>query len=329
MKKFYLFTLLLISGLTFAQAPLLVEDFNYTASALLTANGWSAHSAGGTAPILVTSPGLSFAGYVGSGIGLAAGVNNTGEDDNKQFGAQTSGSVYASFMVNATATAGGYFFHFVDASASTAHRARTFITPDPNDVTKMIVGLSFNASTAQATMASSLNFGETYLFVAKYTVIEGTTNDSVRLYVFKAGDNFSTEPLIPTLGPIGVSGTVADISPAGIALRQFDATQRITVDGIRVKTFWQLDKDNPAGVNTINATENLEFYPNPVTNGYLNLTNSGNSTKSIEIFDVVGKKVLSQQTLLSKVDVTMLNPGIYVIKVSADNQILSSRFVVK
>ena len=82
-------------------------------------------------------------------------------------------------------------------------------------------------------------------------------------------------------------------------------------------------------MNSINANNILEFYPNPVTDGYLNLINSGNSTKSVEIFDVVGKKVLSQQTLLSRVDVSALNAGIYVLNVTADNQTRSSRFVVK
>ncbi len=328
MKKIYLFALLCVRGLTFAQAPLLVEDFNYAAGDALTAHGWTAHSAATTNPILVTSPGLTFSGYVGSNIGLAAGVNNTGQDINKSFGAQTAvGSIYASFLVNVpsnTAT-GSYFFHFYDPTASTAFRARTFIKPVSG---KMQVGFSFNASAAQDSLPNALlNFGQTYLFVVKYTIMDGALNDNVSLYVFAEGDNFATEPATPTLGPL--TGTAADIVPTCVVLRQWDANQRITVDGFRVKTFWQLDKDNPTGLNSINSSKNLEFYPNPVTDGYLNLTNAGNSTKSIEIFDLVGKKVLSHQTLLSKVDVSQLKGGMYVLKVTADNQSYSSRLVIK
>jgi len=337
MKKFYLFAFLCFSGVAFAQAPLLIEDFNYPAGDALTLHGWAIHSATAN-PIVVTSPGLTFSGYVGSGIGLATGVNNTGIDENKLFGAQTTaGSIYASFLVNATATSatGDYFFHIFDPTAVTSHRGRVFILP--STVTgKMFIGFSFNASAAQDTLLTQLNFGETYLCVVKYTIVDGTLNDNVSLYVFKAGDDFSTEPSIPTLGPLSATPALTspyalgpDIVPTGVALRQFDAAQRITVDGIRVKTFWQLDKDNPTGLNSINVNQKLEFYPNPVTDGYLNLTNSSNSLKSIEIFDVVGKKVLSQQTLLSKVNVSSLNAGIYVIKVTADNQISSSRLVIK
>jgi hypothetical protein len=216
---------------------LLVEDFDYPAGDALTLHGWFIHSAS-TNPLVVTSPGLTFSGYVGSNIGNAAGVNNTGIDENKPFGAQTKDSVYASFMVNATATsvAGDYFFHFFDPNAVTSHRGRVFITPS-TDALKMKVGLTFSSATSPTNMVTELNFGETYLFVLKYT-IKDALPDEVSLYVYKAGEDFSTEPTTPTIGPLTGSG--ADIVPTGVGIRQFDATQRITVDGIRVNTQWNL-----------------------------------------------------------------------------------------
>ncbi|GEM_PF-6202798 len=221
--------------------PILVEDFDYTAGDALTLHGWVIHSAT-TNPLVVTSPGLTFAGYVGSGIGNAAGVNNTGIDENKLFGAQTKDSIYASFMVNATATsaASDYFFHIYDPipTGSLAHRGRVFIIPVSGAPGKMTIGFSFGISPAQATMTTQLNFGQTYLMVVKYTVVDGAANDKVSLYVFADGDDFTNEPTTPTLGPL--TGTQGDIVPTGLALRQFDAAQRITVDGIRVNTEWNL-----------------------------------------------------------------------------------------
>jgi hypothetical protein len=219
---------------------LLVEDFDYPAGDALTLHGWAIHSAT-TNPLVVTSPGLTFAGYVGSGIGNAAGVNNTGIDENKPFGAQTTaGSIYASFLVNATATsvAGDYFFNIFDPNAVTSHRGRVFILPVSGAPDKMTIGFAFGTSPAQTTMSTPLNFGQTYLMVVKYTIVDGATNDNVSLYVFAQGDDFTNEPATPTLGPL--TGAVADIVPTGVALRQFDAAQRITVDGIRVNTEWNL-----------------------------------------------------------------------------------------
>ena len=54
MKNTYLFAFLFFTNMAFAQAPLLIEDFNYTAGDLLTDHGWTSHSGGTTNPILVT-----------------------------------------------------------------------------------------------------------------------------------------------------------------------------------------------------------------------------------------------------------------------------------
>jgi hypothetical protein len=338
MKKIYLVLALLITGsFVFAQSPLFVEDFNYPAGDLLTAHGWTAHSGGTTAAVAVTSPGLTFDGYVGSNKGLAAGVLATGQDVNAQFTEQTTGSVYTSFMVNAAINTGfgGYFFHYFDPNASTAFRARTFIKPLTG---KMKIGFSFNASSPQdSSLSKLLNFGETYLFVVKYTMIAGPDNDNVSLYVFKAGDNFTTEPATPFLGPLTATRTTPsdpnsalgpDIRIMGIALRQFESVQGITVDGFRVKNKWELTQDVNVGIEPGTSSQ-IRVYPNPVSDGYLNVTTPGSSEKKIEIYTVVGKSVFNQKTSASRIDINTLKPGVYVLKVTADNRTTSSKLIIK
>lgn len=336
MKKTFTFlSLLIITTFAFAQDPLLVEDFSYPVGDLLTAHGWSAHS-GTATPELVTDPGLTFAGYVGSGVGLAAGLNNNGMDVNKPFTAQTTGSLYTSFLVNSTLNAGkgGYFFMYRDEAAGTSFRARTFIRPETG---KMRVGFSFNASAYLDSIPTLLNFGETYLFVVKYTIVDGIENDIASLYVFKAGDDFSTEPATPTLGPLTATRTTPgdistplgpDINANEIALRQFETAQKINVDGFRVKTNWDLSKDVFASIND-KQKQQVGFYPNPVTNGSLNLKSSVNSEKQVEIFDLVGKRVLNQNTSSNKIDVKSLKTGVYVLKVVTDNKTTTSKLIIK
>jgi hypothetical protein len=427
-KTFTTLSLIIISSLAFAQAPLLIEDFNYAAGDALTAHGWIAHSSAATNPILVTSPGLTFAGYVGSNIGLAAGENGNGQDVNKLFSVPTSGAVYVSFLVNATASNPALssaidFFHFFDPAQTSARRGRTSIKSKTG---KMLVGLSFNSNALQDSIPILLDFGTTYLFVAKYKIVEGVTNDVVSLYIFKAGDNFASEPATPTLGPLTATNTTPgdlttplgpDIIATGIALRQFDAAQKITVDGFRVKTSWELAVDiaptmavstntlsiasAASSTNTFNITSNapwtvvsdqtwltasigsgygnaaiiltaeenltsaartanvkvttdgvttqtivvtqdasttgindkqkqqVGFYPNPVTDGCLNIKASVNSEKQVEIFDLVGKKVLNQNTSSNKIDVKNLKAGVYVLKVVTDNKTTTSKLIIK
>lgn len=234
MKKFTLKVSLLLAilfGLNMGVSAqlLLDENFSYPTGDFITAHGWTAHSGSGTQPITVTTPGLTYTGYVNSGIGGAALVDNTGEDDNKVFTAQTSGSVYVSFMVNVTATAAGYFFNLMPNPTSTTFRGKVFM-----DATNHF-GVSVGSNTGTFA-ASTYTPGTTYLLVLKYEIVTGTTNDKVSLFIFSSGMP-ATEPGSPTIGPL-LDAAQSDINPSCVALRQFSASQNLTIDGIRVGTSW-------------------------------------------------------------------------------------------
>jgi hypothetical protein len=256
MKRFYTLVLLCLGYFTsFGQTTLLTEHFNYPADSLLQSNGWFSHSAGTTAPIRVTNGGLSWTTtpYIGSGVGNAAAVSNNGSDENRPLNPfVNSGNVYTSFLlrVDTAVTTGnaGFFFHIgqyantttpVFTSISTGFRARTFLVPG-NSASNYKLGLSFNATSVGGdTTAQNLNVGQTYLVVVKYIFVPGALNDSVSLYVFQDGDNIAQEPAAPAIGP--VAGTQSDLDFAQlVALRQYSTTQRITVDGLIVKTNWSL-----------------------------------------------------------------------------------------
>ena len=76
------------------------EDF--TTAGVLTANGWTAFSGAGTSALTASSPGLSYAGLASSGNGVTVG--NSGEDAYKGTAtSNTSGDLYASFLINVSA----------------------------------------------------------------------------------------------------------------------------------------------------------------------------------------------------------------------------------
>ena len=101
MKKSYLLLLFsfLFIPLSLSYGQFFIENFDYPAGDSLTQHGWVAHS-GTSNAIFVTSPGLTYTGYPGSGIGNAATLTTTGQDVNKQYTPLTTGAVYASIMVN-------------------------------------------------------------------------------------------------------------------------------------------------------------------------------------------------------------------------------------
>ena len=139
--KTMLAAVMLFVGSAGISAQLLVENFDYPAGSLLTANGWTNHS--GTAEFIdVVVPGLSFTDYAGSGIGGAANLDNNGEDVNRTFEAQT-GTVYAAFIIQTEATnSAGYFFHFAPGPFTTTFYTRVWVNATGNGV-----GIGTNAPT--------------------------------------------------------------------------------------------------------------------------------------------------------------------------------------
>jgi hypothetical protein len=346
MKKLYTLVFFLTTSIMLGQSNYLVENFDYTAGTALSANGWNIHGTGGTNPnpISLSAAGLTFPSYIGSGVGNAALVINNGQDLNKPFGADiSSGSVYASFLVSVTATAPlVYFFHLgyyaaptapVYTALSTAFRARTYISPGTDPATQFKLGLAFNATATQG-QTSDLTIGQTYLVVVKYKFIDSALNDEVSLFVYSTSDAIpSTEPATPTLGPFTNTLSGSPAVPTAdapvlqaVVLRQDNAAQKITVDGIYVRTEWNL-VDAGTALSTNNfALSQISLYPNPVVS-VLNVNiNSNLINQPYAIIDGLGRVVLKGKLneVESTINVAQLSKGIYYIKLS-DNK--SSKFI--
>ena len=214
-------------------ATLLVEDFSYAPGTLLTDTGYWANHSGTSNFIPVASPGLSYPGYSGSGIGEAASMLPTGEDVHTTAPwTVNSGSVYMAFMVNFSAAqaTGDYFTHFYQGS--TTFYGRVFAKLVSGSVNFGITRGSGTANYASTPFA----LGETHLVVVKYTFVDGTTNDTADLWVNPALGGGEPTPLVSNtdLASTDATGIIA------IALRQGSSSNGATqfVDGFRVGTSW-------------------------------------------------------------------------------------------
>lgn len=228
MKKIYSLLLLTVSTLSFGQV--LTEDFNYPDNAVLTANGWSAHSGAGTNAVDVgASNGLTYAGY-NTAANNAARLDNTGEDINKPFAAAvTSGSLYFSFLVNVTSGDAGYFAHLGTAPSTFA--ARIYVKPSTT-TGKINFGISNTSTASFAATPTDFDLNTTYLIIVKYDV---TAAGAASIWVRSTGVP-ATEAAAGTPEHTTTGGGTASIG--GVFLRQYAATQNITVDEIKVFTTW-------------------------------------------------------------------------------------------
>lgn len=232
MKKLYSIFIGLISFASFGQV--ISDDFNYSDGALLTANGWTAFSGAGTQAVDVgTSNGLTYTGYsgvtgfTGVAIGNAARLDNTGEDVQRLFTPVTSGTLYYSFLVNVGQGDTGYFCGVT--STGTTFNNRIFVKPSTTSG-KINFGISNTTTATYGTTDFDLN--TTYLIIVKYDV---TTSGATSLWVKSAGVP-ATEAAAGVAEATTSGSGSANIG--GFFLRQYSATQNITIDGLRMYTTW-------------------------------------------------------------------------------------------
>ena len=73
----------------------------------------------------------------------------------------------------------------------------------------------------------------------------------------------------------------------------------------------------------------LALYPNPVSNGKLYIESSKSLSKRIDIFDVLGKKVLSTSISGKTLDVSSLHSGVYIIKIEEGSSTATRKLVIR
>jgi len=87
-------------------------------------------------------------------------------------------------------------------------------------------------------------------------------------------------------------------------------------------------KGGPAAVSTTKAATVFSLYPNPATDVLHVVSQAGVRVQSIRITDMGGRTVLHQQGGMQQVDIRLLQPGIYVAElVAQDNTRTVQRFV--
>jgi len=75
--------------------------------------------------------------------------------------------------------------------------------------------------------------------------------------------------------------------------------------------------------------EGLSIYPNPVTGTKVYITSYNNSSKEVQIFNVLGKQVLSSFMTGKELDVSELTPGIYILKIKEGTNQATRKLIVR
>ncbi len=81
---------------------------------------------------------------------------------------------------------------------------------------------------------------------------------------------------------------------------------------------------------TISSTiEGLSIFPNPVKNDKIFITTKHNLPKTIEIYDVLGKRIFAASILSESLNISRLSPGIYILKIKENKLSATRKLVVR
>lgn len=84
-------------------------------------------------------------------------------------------------------------------------------------------------------------------------------------------------------------------------------------------------------VKTENTLDKVQIYPNPVTSGKIYINAETNSVKAIELYDMLGKRILTTEMngYQKELNVSNLKAGVYILKLSERNNSITRKIVIK
>ncbi|MBV6478288.1 MAG: hypothetical protein HGGPFJEG_01038 [Ignavibacteria bacterium] len=349
MKNFFKAILLALVMIIFPLSDLfsqnvLKDDFNYAPiDSIDGTGGWVRSGANSPYNLKVVSPGLSYTGYAGSGIGNTLYFTNQGEGDiiYHNFSAPiSSGAVYMSFMIRidslpSTMTQ-GYCISFNPISGGTSLNTRLYI--------KRLTGNTFNfgvyKSNSTSFSSSVFNSNVTYLAVLKYSFVNGNNNDSAKLYIFNSAVP-SNEPSTPTAfrtdsidysgqNRVYISNNYAQSGLRGCSIK---------LDGIRIGNSWSTSILSSVNLLSSEIPQSFSLrqnYPNPFNpSTKIAFDIPEKSQVKLAVFDVLGNEVKTlvneiQQAGSYEVDFTStgLPSGIYFYRLETKNNIISKSMIL-
>ena len=74
--------------------------------------------------------------------------------------------------------------------------------------------------------------------------------------------------------------------------------------------------------------EGLAIYPNPVNSGKIYITTKSSLDKKVEIFNVLGKKVLELVVTSKEVNISNLEAGVYIIKIKEGDASATRKLII-
>ncbi|QXP71413.1 T9SS type A sorting domain-containing protein [Polaribacter sp. R2A056_3_33] len=308
MKKNYIFTLLFtfyLTGVSFGQV-ILSESFSYSNGSLTSTASWE--NVSGTEGDLLVSSGQAVVEH-----------GTPSEDANIAFTA-VSGDIYVGFDFSVDDLGDVYSGSDNEYFAHIDFKARIDIVPATNGG-DYSVGIASTSSTAEAIWATDLIFDQKYRAIVKFDQEKGIA----QLWI---------NPTVST--DTSISGSeIGSNTLDSFDFRQSDSSENETVrvDDLMIgQTFEDVLVFEEATASlSKNSIEGFTTYPNPITDKSFTISSNSSDTKEVSLFSVIGKRVFSTSFsgLKKNLDVSAINSGVYILKVTEAGKTATKKLVIR
>ena len=83
------------------------------------------------------------------------------------------------------------------------------------------------------------------------------------------------------------------------------------------------------GISDNNSPLEMRLYPNPTNENYVIIQTNVSGIKEIEVFDLLGKKLIDISLNSEYLDISKLNPGIYLLNISIADQSSLQKLIIQ
>ena len=100
------------------------------------------------------------------------------------------------------------------------------------------------------------------------------------------------------------------------------------------QTFGDGDFGTPGSQNTFSAGDVLfqntfSIYPNPAKSDFVNITSTGSETIQVNVYDILGKQVINAAVASGRLDVSTLNTGVYIVKLTQGTATTTKKLIIQ
>ena len=297
--------------------------------------------------LLAAQPAIWTSTVLPAPTGNALTFAGSGLDPQLLFAAPTSGSVYASCLLQVTnlnsITSGTsglstdipsapeqvFSFAQADSAAGSATSYTAAVYLKSSTVTVGAFNIGINAAPAETIGATDIVWSATdFAINTPITVVIQYSYDN----------NISKLWINPTSAaePEATATTLARALP--LAVNRVRLTQgnnartpSVTIDEIRVANNFG---EAVGGASTLSLAKmnvsKFSLYPNPVTNGKLFISSANSSEKQVAIYSLLGQKVLETKTANNtEINVSKLAKGTYILNVTENGNSESKKLMIK